>query len=213
MKTKLSKEAVAVAYAARQDVIKPILESVHIGDGEIKATDGYMLVGHKIETEGEPILLNAKALLAFQAAFSQGKELTITTDDDKNATVEVSGVSISIKVEQGNYPSTAIPYKKLGEPKAYVALQVEFLKRLIQLAADSKVIQFRIRSNRDPVEFIVGDIYGLIMPVAMPEESELWHKWQEVREVRSIKAGDTISLEGIDKKEVRNEDIYTELPR
>ena len=181
MEVKLNKEAVSVAYAASQDTSRLVLQSVCIGEGEIIATDGFILAKRKVETEGKTMLLNAKNLLDFYRIFAEDGELAISTSEDgKKTIIEKPDASIFLTVQPGNYPSIPRLYKNLEEPKAYVALGVGLLKKLIQLSNDSTFIKFRVRSSKNAVEFIVGDTYGLIMPMDVEEESELWHKCQIV---------------------------------
>jgi len=64
MKARLDKRAIAVAHVANDDPDRPILKSVCIKDGEILATDGFILARRKIETEGKAMKIEEARLIA-----------------------------------------------------------------------------------------------------------------------------------------------------
>ena len=195
MKARLGKRAIAVAHVANDDPDSPILKSVCIKDGEILATDGFILAKHKIETEGKAVLLNAKDILAFYQTFVKTGSLAISASGGDEAVImKSSGASMSLKIRGGQdkYPDLEKPYEHFGKPRFDIALSVKTLKKLLELAGDSILIRFRFRDSYDPVEFVTdSDSYGLVMPFNMPGESELWHKWQKEEEQKASQAGDT----------------------
>ena len=85
MKATLNRDAMKIAYAAAaNDSNRPVLEYVRIGDGEIVATDGFILASRPVQTvpkKGGEVTVLARNILDFLEGGYE--ELTITTDRKK----------------------------------------------------------------------------------------------------------------------------------
>ena len=175
MKATLDREALQVALAAApNDMTRPILECVRIGNGEILAADGFIIAKKHIETtpkKGKEILVKAQDIRE-AARIIQGNILLETLDDNVAVLKNEAGtIQVKTLLLDGKYPKTnnVIPKK---ERKAYVALQKKLLFQILKIAEPTEgiVLQFKIREPHEPIEVIADDTTMYVMPIYHPEK-------------------------------------------
>ena len=122
----------------------PPLDCIHIKDGLIEASNGFVLVQKPIDYKGE--------LLVKAADFRKAEDLPSTS-------------------EQGNYPNTTRLYPT-STPSATTVLNKSRLKALLKcFPEDDAIVEISIYDKRTVVQFEFRSPYGepygkgLIMPV------------------------------------------------
>jgi len=176
MKAILDQEAMRIATIADTTGTRPVLGCVKIGNGEIVVVDGYMLARKSIETEGEgEILVEAADILKAKKVGGRELEKILINADEKTITDKDGKVDASFEPLQANYPDLEQIYPT-SERKASIALSSSLLVKLLKVVGMNTTIKLRVRGTTDPVEFVAGNVSGLIMPMRIPEEDEHWHK-------------------------------------
>ncbi len=180
MKALLDQGAIAVAHATAEEESRPILTCVQIGNGEIVATDGYILVRHPAKTEGEGVILvPGKAIIAARGLCPYGDLLLEQSGDEVviKSDRPTLPLALTTKVVMGQFPSLDDKYST-SETVVFIALSPGLLKKLLDAVPDASMIKFRIRGPHEPVEFVADETNGLIMPmrVGKIEKDEHWHK-------------------------------------
>jgi hypothetical protein len=182
MKATIRIDELNIANGVSDELSRPVLECVRIGEGKMVTADGFMLVVKPITTEGEGhILVQGNTLLKAQQLLEHGS--CVLESKDNNAAIKALSpaaprVIIGDELVEGEFPKYEGLYPE-GKPIAQIAVGVGLLKRLLKClpAADSIMIQFRIREGQGtPIEFVAGETSGLIMPMFVGGESGYWHK-------------------------------------
>jgi len=186
MKAELVQEAIAVANVVAEDNSRPIFTCVKIGNGEIVAADGYIMVRHPVKTEGEgEVMVRGKAILDARGVYPHGNLLLEQNGDEvtlKSTDPQVTDPSLIVRttVVNAHFPAFDKLYPT-SEPTAFTALAPGLLRKLLDAVGDASFIKFRIRGSRDPVEFIAGYASGLIMPMHIDDDDD-WYKVKKVKE-------------------------------
>ena len=176
MKAILDQEAMRIATIADTTRTRPVLGCVKIGNGEIIAVDGFMLARKSIETEGEgEVLVKAADILKAKKAGGRELEKILINADEKTITDKDGKVDASFEPLQADYPDLEQTYST-SERKAFVTLNSSLLAKLLKIVGMNTAIKLRIRGTTEPVEFVAGNVSGLIMPMYIQEEDERWHK-------------------------------------
>ena len=173
MKVTLDRNAIKVAYCAVEKLkTRRCLYCVRIGEGEIVASDGFILAIRPVPTDpptGEAILINAADILGAQKAW-KAKSLTIETVGERYARVtdETGKHSMDVELHQGKYPN----YKELfstTEEKVHIVLNKSCLVRLNKIIPKAMKIplKIKIRGELDPIEFITDEIRLLVKPMCI----------------------------------------------
>ena len=186
MKAILDKKAINIAYAAagpkHGDMKRPILYHVAIGNGEIVATDGFMLARRTVMTEpeeGEVILIDAKSLLEAHKLLKGGQLIIETQGDGKSASLtsdaENKGalnISIAVNLYDGKFPDYK-PVLPKTERLAYVSLQARLVAKILKAtsADGGVVIKMNVRTPTSPVEFHIDEADVYLMPYYVPEDA------------------------------------------
>ncbi|NCN42726.1 hypothetical protein GW916_15945 [bacterium] len=181
MRAILNKAAIKVAYATiSPDEHRPVLECVKIGNNEIMATDGVMLVRKSITTDpkqGKEILIRGKALLEAKTIL-KAEELIIESQDSKIATISnakkregILNITLTTKLLEAKFPDFTRVIPK-SQRKAYVALQASMVAKIVKVTtSDSgKAIKIKVREPMEIVEMHIDDTDIYVMPYAVPEE-------------------------------------------
>jgi len=175
MKATLNQEAMRMATIANDTGPSSALNCVKIGNGEVIATDGFMLARKPIETEGkEEILVRASNILKAKKAGGRKLEKIFVNTDEMTITDKDGKVDASFSHLQISYPPISQLYPT-GKQEAFIAINAKLLAKLIKVVGTEAIIEFKIRGTKEPVEFAAGNVSGLIMPYAT-EKSEHWHK-------------------------------------
>jgi hypothetical protein len=173
---KLDKDIVRIAYAARE-YENGGLENVYITDGEIIASDGYMIIRKELEDSCPDMAVSAKELIR---GFRQLGEPTPTLElESDEAKLSSPNIEIRLKTKNLCENNAALTFKvfPIQTPKAEITLAAKVLKKFLKTLPDDAFISFGIRGETEPVEFVVGDcdIYGLIMPIMRGNPKKI--KW------------------------------------
>lgn len=181
MRATLDKAAIKIAYAtASSDEKRPVLECVKIGNSEIVATDGYILVRRPITTDpehGEEILINGKAILEAKTIL-KAEVLVIESQDGKTATISNVNkkggnlnITLTANLLEAKFPQFAHIIPK-SQRKAYVALQVGIVAKILKASTSdsAKAIKIKVREPTVPVEIRIDDTEIYAMPYMVPED-------------------------------------------
>lgn len=164
MTVTLDRNAQAIASGVESLYSRSILGCVAIGNNEIIATDGFMTVRRPVDAENKPVLVPGKDIVA-----ARDREVTVSQDGEK---ITIQGKkTIETKAIEGTFPNIDYPKK---EVKAFVALSVPLLKKLLKTLGGEQVIMLMIRSSADAVEFVAGETRGLVMPLYISEKDNHW---------------------------------------
>jgi len=168
----LDQEAIKIAHIAAKSDAKPILQCVRIGGGEIVACDGFVLAKRPIPTKSETgavILVKARDILMAQKEW-KAKSLVIDSSNISHVVIrdEASGNTIETQLALGMYPHTTklCPTTKR---KAYIVLDKYLLAKVLRVVS-GRFVKLKIRESTEPIEFIVDETRGLIMPAFIKEE-------------------------------------------
>lgn len=182
MKATLTKEALRIAYIANNRNARPALGQVKIEQGKAIVCDGFMLaqVPAEMENEKDCMLIEAKDILKAKKLGGRGLEKLVIESDGENASIEIvggehSGEKITSEIFKGSCPQLKQLFPTT-ERQAYIALNARYLRKLLKMVNIDAIIKIRVRNPIQTAEFVVEDnnIYSLIMPNFIEEESELW---------------------------------------
>jgi len=176
MKTILDKDTIRIAYGALENNKENRLRAVKIGNDEIVASNGFLLIRKPLETEGEnEVLVCAEDILKLRIVNKKAvPQISIT---EQNGTIEIDNNTTTLisKIVEGNYPKLDTLYPK-EKRTAFIAINLKLFAKLIKIVGEDTIVKFRIRGKNVPIEFIAKDFSGLIMPMFITETDELWHK-------------------------------------
>lgn len=166
----LDMEAINIAHVCSKDDSRPILTAVCIEGGQARAVNSSMLAQCSAETK-EPVLIPAQSLLSLRSkrvkVYKLGKGSGLLLIGDK-------GHSVVTKPIKGSFPNIENFYPQ-NEPKATVTLSTNLLQQLVKSIPKNSEVRFAVREQHGPVEFIAGEITGLIMPMYTDWSGVKWH--------------------------------------
>jgi len=166
MKAQLDKGALLVAKAAAKDGVRQMLKVAKLGEGEIVATDGAILVRYPVETEGNTILIPAADLKRVKPMRHVGKVMVSAEDTLGNgATCTLMGDATVISaLETGQFPNYTQVYPKEDKDVVFkVAFMRDTLKKLLDCLEDGP-IRMEFTGETGAIKFTSGEHHGLIMP-------------------------------------------------
>ena len=171
MEFTLNKSQRLVTNAAAKDESRPVLTCVHIRKGIIEAANGYTLVQKHIDYDGnEELLIKAKEL-----AKCKDKEGKVTFSKGEGNEIRAVGQeTIILEAQSGKFPNAASLYPKTvgdevlerlrGKGPFKVALSAMELLNVLR-STDEHILKLYFYGGSKPVEFRIGDIRGMIMPM------------------------------------------------
>jgi len=172
MEIKLTEQARRVAHAAdsKGRERRIALTTLHFGDGEIAASDGYMLAVRKVGGIDNDIMLPAKAILDSKDIGKEFPHILVTLPDGDGAATLITKDFVRSEVKQvaGTFPR----YNQLWPTtpvQATISLSPTLLKKLLAIAGKNTVmIDLEIHSPTEPVKYTCftgegNDTTGLIM--------------------------------------------------
>lgn len=190
----LSPEDRKVANAAGNSDLPRGLNNCIIGQEEIAAADGFMLVRRQLNTcRGKDIIaVPARILLMAKGA---------KADKRNNGDVVINRGEVklqyrrgNIKLEQDTFNITLTPGKTTltferfnqladikNEPKATTAISTNLLAKVLKALPGNAILRLRIHEPSDPIEFSCADRHeggiteGLIMPMHVQWDKVEWY--------------------------------------
>ena len=163
MEAQLDKGAMLVANAASKDITWPVLQAVRIGDGEIVAVDGRILVRYPINTQGEGHAL-IPATDVQHSKIPRYTDSIVVSSNDETCTLDGES-TIQAPLIKGTFPELWQVYPTKEEGTVFsVAFSRKLLKQLIS-CLDSDTIHFDFVGEERAVKFECGKHHGLIMPM------------------------------------------------
>ncbi len=184
------------------EAARPTLRCLHLTKGRIEAADGFMLAVRDLDLgkdEAKPeTLLPIKMLKQIKTSEKQqaimavidGKA-TITYRDDKGKPVDFEP-SLSFKTfgDGKNFPNTDQLWVNT-EKKAYIAVNVDLLKKLVACLPNSGILRLGITDPKEPLEFDCSNmdrpIRGMIMPMYVEWSGHEWHGKAEAEPTGEVK--------------------------
>ena len=163
----LTKNHLAVANAASKDDARPVLQAVHVEEGRIVASDGYIMVAAEIEAPEGMVPFNVPAV-TFKKAPKTTRRLPKVVLDATGRIADHQGSTISNGLVEGTFPDADFFTLLKGEVKARVAIGVPILKSLLASIGDASIIYLYINTESSPIHFETDTgegHHGSIMPV------------------------------------------------
>lgn len=195
MKVHLPKEAQAIVAMAGKDESRPVLKTICVRGDVAAACDGFVMATVKVEvTHDLPVTQPVKELLIptklieamRNADKNHARDYGITFEEkDSLVYAEIPSwgeIGMSMKPIEGSYPAFEhlFPHTPFT---GVIGLSSYTLKALLTVMAQagSGTVMFRVRDGNLPVEFITGEVHGLIMPIMLMRdgENELWSEIKE----------------------------------
>jgi len=178
MEIELSKNDRAVANAAAKEDGRLTLNTLHIGNGEVAAANGFLLAMRKVAgiKKRDDVMVPADRILKvknvskalpkailYMPGGNGGKPGSLVGED---------GIKSSLERVEGTFPAyrQLLPDKK-KKVKARISLAPMYLRQILAIAGrDATRIDFDIYEPTEPVAFgcITGDeheTHGLLMPM------------------------------------------------
>ena len=166
----------AVAHAAAKDNGRLALATLHFGDGEIAAADGFVLAVKKVKglDESVNIMLPADAILKAKDIGKHIPNIVVTLPESDGKAADILMQDFA-KVSVSPVEGTFLNYKLLFPTKpvaATISLDPKKLKQLLAIAGkDTHKIKLEVYDSESPVKFTchndldAHDTVGLIMPM------------------------------------------------
>lgn len=150
---------IAKAVASKGSAAR-VLRTVRIGDGEIVACDGHILVRRSLHMIGDPILVNPEAI-----SCRRKRSVTrISSNSDLSCEVTHTGEypkKYPLVIDQ--YPDYDSLCPK-GPPSLQVSFRVDVLRKLLSTIESDRYITLSFYTAGQAVRFEAGNTHGLIMP-------------------------------------------------
>jgi len=193
MKIKLDRYDIAMVCAVTKETGKPILQNLCLRDGKLAVADGFMLVVREANIlegsqDGET-LLPASIIKTIRSTPKRQAELvcedtslSVSYKDEKGDAVEYDP-TLHFKPYTGGigkYPASPDLFPKDTAKKAYIALNVGLLKKLVTCLPDNGILRIGIVDEFSPLEFECGNldrsIRGMLMPMYVDWKEFEWHR-------------------------------------
>ena len=175
---RVTKKQLRVANAASDEPARKDLQNVYIRDGYIQVADGFIIIRHKIDYQGELVVLPSSVCRKIRGEFvdigveSDGDRQYYTLSEEfKDCKVATTG---NVELNQKDSLFNAFATHTEAEKGQFiVALNARLLEKILKsLPDDNEVIRFYIDTPLKPVQFTCGDTIGAIMPMFAGDMSE-----------------------------------------
>jgi len=175
---RVTKQQLKVANAVSDEPARKDLQNVYIQDGYIQAADGFIIIRHKIDYQGELIVLPSSVCRKIRGEFV---DIGIETDGDrqqytlseefKDCKVVTTGEAALN--QKDSFFNVFATHTEAEKGQFVVALNARLLEKILKsLPDDNDIIRFYIKAPQEPVQFTCGDTIGAIMPMAVGEVQE-----------------------------------------
>jgi len=188
---KLDKWDIAIVNAAnKNDVSRPVLQTVCLKNGKLAAADGFMLVVRDAAMEpGESKDQQLLPAQCWRNIKTDGKkiaqlsakdgEATISYKNDKGKPIEYDPQYSFKLMENATFPNYPQLFPESTEKKAQIAVNVGKLKKLLSCMPDTGILRIGITEPSAPMEVeCVADrpIRGLLMPMYVEWDKFRWYR-------------------------------------
>jgi len=201
---KLDEYDLALVNAAceEDETARPMLQCLHFTKGRVEAADGFMLAVRDLDLkDGEEkpeALLSTRMLKQVKLGRWQEAVLSITDgkalvnylkDDGTGAPAEFEpSVSFAVFRDGKSFPNIDKLWASV-EKKAYIAVNVGLLKKLIACLPADGIMKIGLTEPTDPLEFECSNmdrpIRGMLMPMDVNWDDHKWHGKVETKETES----------------------------
>ncbi len=180
MQAVIDSNARLVMNGVIKDRTRPILQYAKITKGKIVSVDGYMFCETSIKTENdtnEGILINPELVKAAKPVPGCS-----VSGDEKGIWIKGKYTILQEKPSD-RFPDTESLKKTVCEHKVeyHAAFMVSTLKKLLGCCPADRPIVMRFRKSepsasysRTAIEFISGNIHGIVMPAYVNSEYQEW---------------------------------------
>ena len=183
MKVTLNGDAIRVLNGASLDESRPILTYGLIKDNKIATADGFMLVECPVATESdntESLLIEPSLVKASRPIYSKkNKEYSCEVVSIEKEVRYKGSYTILGEKPLGTFPSLESLKQEVPKHKHthYAAFMVGTLKKLLSCCDNDTTIVFRFSEpDNSVIEFISGNIHGLVMPAFTDKLAKDWYK-------------------------------------
>jgi hypothetical protein len=190
---KLDKYDMAMHKATATDRQEHVLNNLNLMDGNLMATDGFMLVtrkAHIVPEEGEQIdaLIPASLIKTIQTK-SKNAELKIGGGRVTTSLCNDAGVNVEISAKTGGnitqYPRVADMWPT-ERPTTKIAFDIALFKKLLSALPNQGALCLGLHEKHQVVEFVCTnnpgenrDFNGMIMPMYMEWDRMEWPSEKE----------------------------------
>ena len=178
MEIELSRNDRLVAHAAAKEDNRPTLATLHIGNGEVAAANGFLLAMRKVTgvKKSDDVMVPAERILKVKNISKALPKAIVYMPGGKSekpgSLIGEDGIKASLERVSGTFPAyrQLLPDKK-KQVKARISLAPMYLRQILDIAGkDATRIDFDIYEPTEPVAFgcITGDeheTHGLLMPM------------------------------------------------
>jgi hypothetical protein len=190
---KLDKYDIALTNCcAKEKENRPVLQCVSLRNGELSATNGFILITREAldaspEEKERELLLPATVLRKFKTRTTRTKSTIFLSLLEDEAIITTPGIEESkFKLPTGTFPK----YDKLfnDEPirkLAQTAVIVGKLKQILSTMPNDGILRIGVSETTSPIEFecsatiytpIERPIRGMVMPIFVDWTEFKWHR-------------------------------------